>query len=132
MLYKIGILTKSELIDIERGLDQIIKDHESGKFKIDISQEDCHTAIEDYLVKNIGVAGEKIHTGRSRNDQVLTALRLFYKNEILSIKDKCEVLIKSFYEFGQKYKSIEFPGYTHMQKAMPSSVLLSVLPSIFR
>lgn len=122
MLTKIGVLTTEELNQLLTGLDEIIKLNDEGKFEIKLSDEDCHTAIEHYLVKNFGDAGKKIHTARSRNDQVLTAMRLFQKDElkvvnelILSLKDELENNI-------QKNGTISLPGYTHMQKAMPMSV----------
>ena len=122
MLTKIGVLTTEELNQLLTGLDEIIKLNDEGKFEIKLSDEDCHTAIEHYLVKNFGDAGKKIHTARSRNDQVLTAMRLFQKDELkvvnellLSLKDELENNI-------QKNGTISLPGYTHMQKAMPMSV----------
>jgi argininosuccinate lyase len=103
-------------------LDQIILLHEKGDFKISVSQEDCHTAIENYLVREVGEVGKKIHTARSRNDQVLTALRLYYKDELNKIKALAEQWIDTLNQFAKEKENIDFPGYTHMQKAMPSSI----------
>ena len=83
MLSKMGYINKKELVKISKILNEIIALHKKGKFLIKVSQEDCHTAIEEYLVNKIGDAGKKIHTARSRNDQALTALRLYYKEELL-------------------------------------------------
>lgn len=121
-LYKIGILTKVELQKLEKGLLEIIELLEKGEFKLEFGDEDMHTKIENYLIENFGEVGQKIHTGRSRNDQVLTALRLYGKEQIESTEKQLLELIKSFENFSQKYGQIPMPGYTHMQKAMPSSI----------
>ena len=86
MLAKIGILSKEELISLEEGLNKIITLHSKDKFEIKQEDEDCHTAIDNYLTKKYGNAGKKIHTARSRNDQVLAALRLYEKAELEEIK----------------------------------------------
>ncbi len=124
MLKKIGILTDDECKKIINVLKEIIKLEAKGNFIIKIEDEDCHTAIENYLVKKLGDVGKKIHTGRSRNDQVITALRLYYKDEIKTIEILVKNLILSLNEFKKKYGLVEIPGYTHMQKAMPSSIKL--------
>ena len=119
MLRKIGVLSKTELKKIINALNEIIN---SNDLTIKINDEDCHTAIENYLIKKIGDAGKKIHTARSRNDQVLTALRLYYLDNIKN----CDLLqkewIKSLKNFKNKFGTINFPGYTHFRKAMPSSI----------
>ena len=119
MLRKIGVLSKTELKKIINALNEIIN---SNDLTIKINDEDCHTAIENYLIKKIGDAGKKIHTARSRNDQVLTALRLYYLDNIKN----CDLLqkewIKSLKKFKNKFGTINFPGYTHFRKAMPSSI----------
>ena len=119
MLRKIGVLSKIELKKIINVLNEIIN---SNDLTIKINDEDCHTAIENYLIKKIGDTGKKIHTARSRNDQVLTALRLYYLDNIKN----CDLLqkewIKSLKKFKNKFGSINFPGYTHFRKAMPSSI----------
>ena len=124
MLGKIGVLNEQEVQKLEQELNNIIELDKNGEFKILKEQEDCHTAIENYLVENLGDLGKKIHTARSRNDQVLTALRLYYKDKL----DNCIILIKeliqSMAEFVNKYGDIKFPGYTHTRKAMPSSIAL--------
>src|SRR3989338_5372066 len=124
MLCKIGILSKSELAKLEKGLLEILSLDKQGKFLLKIGDEDMHTKIENFLTEKYGEVGQKIHTGRSRNDQVLTAIRLYSKEMMENIKQDLAGLIKSFENFSKKYGSIKMPGYTHMQKAMPSSIRL--------
>ena len=122
MLKKIGILDNSELNKLIKGLNEIIKLDQEGKFKINREDEDCHTAIEKYLTKKFGSAGKKIHTARSRNDQVLTALRLYEKEELKEIKTLLSRYKDSLLAAIKKYGKIKIPGYTHMQKAMPTDI----------
>tara|TARA_B100001750_G_scaffold147637_1_gene118083 strand:- start:118 stop:1308 length:1191 start_codon:yes stop_codon:yes gene_type:complete len=122
MLGQKGYLTAQEVDNIISELDQIIKRHAKGDFKIKVSQEDCHTAIEEYLVEELGEVGKKIHMARSRNDQVLTALRLYYKDELMKINSLSKAWIDNLTQFGDNHQEVNFPGYTHMQKAMPSSI----------
>ena len=122
MLGKIGILKTEEVEKLVKNLTEIIKLDDKGKFVVNPKDEDCHTAIENFLVKQLGNIGRKIHTARSRNDQVLTALRLYYKDEIKNFDRLIDSFIKALNLLGKKYGNIEMPGYTHMRKAMPSSV----------
>lgn len=122
MLRRIGVLSVAELKKIEKGLQEIITLNKAGGFKLQFAEEDIHTKIENYITEKYGEAGQKMHTGRSRNDQVLTDLRLFTKQKLLSIWQELIVLSESFLQFAQKYEFSAMPGYTHMQKAMPSSV----------
>jgi len=122
MLGKVGILKKDEVQKLIIELNNIIQLDKQDKFRILKEQEDCHTAIENHLTKELGDLGEKIHTARSRNDQVLTALRLYYKEELNDCKRLINGLIKAIEKFIGKYGEIEFPGYTHTRKAMPSSI----------
>jgi len=122
MLKKIGILTSEECDKLVMGLYEIIKLDNNGAFIIKQEQEDCHTAIENYLVKKLGNIGKKVHTARSRNDQVLTALRLYYKDEINHTIKLMDKLIGLLTSFKKKNGNVKIPGYTHMQKAMPSSI----------
>ncbi len=124
MLGKIGVLTKDETQKLVEELNQIISLDAKGDFKILKEQEDCHTAIENLLTKKLGDLGKKIHTARSRNDQVLTALRLYYKNELNDCKKLIDELNKSISDFVKEYGQIKLPGYTHTRKAMPSSITL--------
>lgn len=121
MLHKIDIITKAECDKLIKTLNEIIELDSKGIFLIKQEDEDCHTAIENYLIKKLGKIGKKIHTARSRNDQVLTALRLYYKAEIKSVIKLLDKLVKTLILFKEKHGSIEIPGYTHMRKAMPSS-----------
>jgi len=122
MLGKIGILEKEEVSKLVKELNNIIKLDKKGKFKILKEDEDCHTAIENHLTKKLGILGKKIHTARSRNDQVLTALRVYYKDELNECKKSCNDFINALEKFSKKYGKIKLPGYTHTRKAMPSSV----------
>lgn len=124
MLGKIGILKKQEVKKIVRELNNIIELDKKGKFFILKEQEDCHTAIENHLTKKLGKLGGKIHTARSRNDQVLAALRLYYKQELNECKRLVIELISSIRKFLRKYGRVKLPGYTHTRKAMPSSIAL--------
>ena len=124
MLNKMKYLNDNESGKLIKELNFILEESKSGNFKIKKSHEDCHTAIEDHLVNTCGDSGKKIHTARSRNDQVLTALRLYYRESIDDVKKLLIDLIKSLELFSDKNGKIQFPGYTHMQKAMPSSVQL--------
>jgi argininosuccinate lyase len=121
MLESIGILTASELNALHGGLADIVERHRLNNFVISVEQEDCHTAIENFLVEHCGEVGKKIHTARSRNDQVLVALRLYMKTQILQVIDQCCALTISFLNFANNHADVAIPGRTHMQLAMPSS-----------
>ncbi|MCF7847196.1 MAG: argininosuccinate lyase, partial [Candidatus Gracilibacteria bacterium] len=122
LLEKHGLLTKKELKDLERGLNEILKLWEEGKFELTVEDEDSHTKIEEYLIERFGDTGKKIHTGRSRNDQVLVMMRYFLKNKSAEIRRHLMDLAQDFLDFAKKYEFVPMPGYTHMQKAMPTSV----------
>lgn len=122
MLHKIKILTAKELSVLLGGLNKILSLWKENKFKINKSQEDGHTAVEAYLTENYGDVGKKVHTGRSRNDQSLTMTRLFSKKKLLEIKQEIQKLIKELEIKITKNGKIKMPGYTHMQRAMPSSI----------
>lgn len=124
MLHKIGILTADELKKLIQGLTEILNLNEQNQFKLLLGDEDMHTKIENYLTEKYGEVGQKIHTGRSRNDQVLTALRLYSKDHLEQVQQQLQILIGSFKSYAKKYGSIQMSGYTHMQKAMPSSIKL--------
>jgi len=121
MLSKVGLLTDEEFQLLAKGLDEIKILLELDKFTIENGVEDIHSQIEIYLTKKYGDVGKKIHTGRSRNDQVLTAIKLYLKSEISVIKSKSQFLQIQFIELAKKYEGILLPGYTHFQMAMPSS-----------
>ncbi len=120
-LQKIGILNPNELKKIKTVLLEILELHQNQKFEIQKSQEDGHTAIEEYLVKELGEIGKKIHTGRSRNDQVLVSTRLWQRENIDQIIYSTKNLAQLFLNFSNKYEFMPMPGFTHTQVAMPSS-----------
>ena len=122
MLYKIKILNSKELSILLKGLNRILSLWKKGKFKINKKQEDGHTAIEAYLTEHYGEVGKKVHTGRSRNDQALVMIRLFSKDKLSEIEKRAVNLIKTLEQQIKKQGKIKMPGYTHMQRAMPSSV----------
>ncbi len=122
MLGKIGILKTVEVGKIVKELGNIIELDRAGKFKIKKEEEDCHTAIENYLTKKLGDLGKKIHTGRSRNDQSLTALRLYFKVQLREVGEIAGELLGEIKKFIVKYGKTEMPGYTHYRKAMPSTI----------
>jgi argininosuccinate lyase len=124
MLGKMGILEKKEVDQLVQGLDKIQRLHEKKKFVILPEHEDCHTAIENWLTETLGDLGKKIHTGRSRNDQILTALRLYYKAALTAVEKAIVVYQQTLVEFVRKFGKVSFAGYTHTRKAMPSSVKL--------
>jgi argininosuccinate lyase len=121
-LSSIGLLAEEELSLLEEALRQVISLRVSDAFPITAEDEDCHTAIEGFLTRMVGEAGKKIHTGRSRNDQVQTALRLWMREFSLKLCRETGTLAKSLLEFAKKHEFVPMPGRTHMQIAMPSSV----------
>ena len=121
MLHKINLLTDKELKDILQALDEIQETIDNGSFTIEDSFEDVHSKIEFELTKKIGEAGKKIHTARSRNDQVLVDLHLYVKDEIDEIKVLTKELFDTLISLSDKHKEVLIPGYTHLQLAMPSS-----------
>ena len=121
MLNKIGVLTDDELKDILRELDVIAADIDKGGFTIGDEFEDVHSKIEFMLTERLGDTGKKIHTARSRNDQVLTDMHLYVRDELLHIRDGVKRLFDLLLGLSEKYKDVLLPGYTHLQVAMPSS-----------
>ncbi len=121
MLGKVGLLTASEADQLTQGLDELLKDVEKGTFTISEAFEDVHSKIEFELTEKYGDVGKKIHTARSRNDQVLVAMQLFLKDEIQDIKQLIKVLFDQYLSLADKHKDQLLPGYTHLQIAMPSS-----------
>ena len=122
MLSAIGLLTEKEFLKLKKALKDILELASQGKFTVEFGDEDVHTKIENYLTETLGDVGKKIHTGRSRNDQVLVDLRLYTKDYAFQIAFITLELIGKFFMFAKKYEFVPMPGYTHMQKAMPSSV----------
>ena len=121
MLQSIGLMSADELKQVQRELKSIYADIEKGKFTIEPGVEDVHSQVEMLLTKRIGDAGKKIHSGRSRNDQVLVDLKLFFRSELQQVVQETETLFKTLIELSDKYKYVLLPGYTHLQVAMPSS-----------
>ncbi|MFT7188248.1 MAG: argininosuccinate lyase, partial [Sediminicola sp.] len=121
MLGRIGLLTSEETQALCAELDQISKSIEEGKFIIEDSFEDMHSKIEYVLTEKLGDTGKKIHTARSRNDQVLVAMQLYLKNELSEIKEMTQSLFHLLLELADHHKEVLLPGYTHLQIAMPSS-----------
>ncbi len=121
MLKHIGILSQKELDDLLTGLETIMQSIEKGEFTIEEGFEDVHSKIEHELTQMIGEAGKKIHTARSRNDQVLVDLHLFARDEIQAIKKLTRDLFDTLLELSKKNADVIMPGYTHTQVAMPSS-----------
>lgn len=121
-LHRIGLLTAEELAGIERELTAITEDATAGKITIPPELEDCHTFIEDRLTRVLGEAGKKIHAGRSRNDQVLTALRLLQRDRLARIREAVEQTGKALQGFIDRSGDVPLPGFTHTRKAMPSSI----------
>jgi argininosuccinate lyase len=121
MLESIGIITANELQDLKRGLKEISTNIENGTFTIEASFEDVHSKIEWELTDKLGEVGKKIHTARSRNDQVLVALQLYYKENLKIINFKTKTLFDTLLKLADTHKKSLLPGYTHLQVAMPSS-----------
>ena len=121
-LHKLKILNKEELAKLTGGLNEILKLHSEGKFIVKLSDEDCHTAVENYLVEKFGPLGKKIHTCRSRNDQVLVATRLYTRKKLKQVSEELVKLQKVFLKMAKKHQETPMPGYTHTRRAMPSSI----------
>lgn len=121
MLESIGLLSKDELIQIHAELNIILKDIRSGNFKMNENSEDIHSQIEWMLTQKIADAGKKIHSGRSRNDQVLLDIKLYLRAEIKLISKEVNDLFEQLLSLSEQHKNKLLPGYTHLQIAMPSS-----------
>ncbi len=121
MLGKIGLLTNDETISLVKELDNIAKTVEAGSFTIEDTFEDMHSKIEFLLTDKLGDTGKKIHTARSRNDQVLVAMHLYLKDELKEIKSETVTFFDLLMDLAEEHKKVLLPGYTHLQIAMPSS-----------
>jgi len=121
------LITKGEFLKIKQGLEQIGDEIAKGKFKFDPTYEDIHMAIEAALVKKIGAPAKKLHTGRSRNDQVATDLRLWMRDEIDSLKAKIANFQKVLVAQAAKYTGDVMPSYTHLQRAQPITIAAYLL-----
>ena len=121
MLETIGLLTAEELEKLTAGLKEIAAEIEAGRFEIEPGTEDVHSQVELMLTRRLGDAGKKIHSGRSRNDQVLVDLKLFLRDELRQVADAVKRVFDRLQEQSETYKEVLMPGYTHLQIAMPSS-----------
>lgn len=121
MLESIGLLSKEELDTLTAGLDKILEEIEAGDFVLENDVEDIHSQVELLLTRRLGDIGKKIHSGRSRNDQVLVDVKLFLKDEVLKLREEVLALFDTLQKLSEKHKDTLLPGYTHGQVAMPSS-----------
>lgn len=121
MLQSIGLLTEDELKSIHQGLNSILAEIKNGTFIIDEGAEDIHSQIELLLTQRIGEDGKKIHSGRSRNDQVLLDLKLYLRAELKHVSQEVKALFDTLIHLSETHKNKLLPGYTHLQLAMPSS-----------
>lgn len=122
MLASIGILTEDEARRVQAELAALARDAERGEFKVIKEQEDVHTAIEERLVERLGDLGKKIHTARSRNDQVVLDLRLYMRDRVSALAAAALDMAALLADFAEKHQGVPIPGRTHFQRAMPSSV----------
>lgn len=121
MLQTIKLLSAEDLQLVQTELKKIFQDVENGNFEIEAGVEDVHSQVELLLTRRIGDAGKKIHSGRSRNDQVLVDLKLFFRSELRQVVESVKQLFTLLLELSEKHKNVLLPGYTHLQVAMPSS-----------
>ncbi len=121
MLESIGLLTSDELAVLTEALDVILGEIERGVFVLEDDVEDIHSQVEFLLTRRLGDIGKKIHSGRSRNDQVLVDVKLFLKDELLAVRDEVMQLFDTLQRLSEEHKEVLLPGYTHGQVAMPSS-----------
>ncbi|HSK78797.1 MAG TPA: argininosuccinate lyase [Thermoanaerobaculia bacterium] len=124
MLREAGLLGEADLAAIRRGLEELAWEHGVGDWKISLDDEDVHTALETRLTERIGEAGARLHLGRSRNDQVLAALRLYLRDEVNDLAAGTRSVAAALGDLAEREKATPLPGYTHLQQAMPSSVPL--------
>lgn len=124
MLHGAGLLSAEDLAAIREGLEALAAEHAAGGWRIELADEDVHTALESRLTARIGEAGARLHLGRSRNDQVLTALRLYLKDEVEALRAGALEVAAALDALAAREAETPLPGYTHLQPAMPSSVPL--------
>jgi argininosuccinate lyase len=121
MLEAVGLLSKDDLALIQKGLRQILSEIRDGSFAIDPGVEDVHSQVEGLLTQRIGEAGKKIHSGRSRNDQVAVDIKLYLRAQVQALKTEAAQLFDQLIALSEEHKDKLLPGYTHLQIAMPSS-----------
>jgi argininosuccinate lyase len=124
MLCKQSLLSSEDCAAIKAGLQQLATSHAAGEWEITLEDEDVHTALETHLTEAIGEAGKRVHLGRSRNDQVLTALRLYLLDAAEELQQSAQTVAEALTKLGDRHQGIALPGYTHMQQGMPSTVEL--------
>jgi argininosuccinate lyase len=124
MLHAQGLLAAEDLASIREGLTAIAAAHERGEWSVTLAHEDGQTALETLLVERVGEAGKRVHLGRSRNDQVLTAIRLYLRDAVNDLVNATIAVATALEELAARAGETALPGYTHMQQAMPSSVAL--------
>ena len=124
MLAATGLIGEDDVVAIREGLKALEAAFEAGEWRIELEDEDVHTALESRLTDRIGAAGAKLHLGRSRNDQVLTALRLYLLDAVADLSARVERLRQALTALAERQGKLALPGYTHMQQAMPSTVAL--------
>src|SRR6187455_202846 len=122
MLNAVKLLPDADLAAIRDGLNALAAEHAAGQWKIELADEDGQTALEKRLTARIGPAGGRVHLGRSRNDQVLTALRLYLLDAADELAEAADACARALDDLARRDGAIALPGYTHMQQAMPSSV----------
>ncbi|MEE4273808.1 MAG: argininosuccinate lyase [Thermoanaerobaculales bacterium] len=116
------LLTSDEHARLVEELNRALADIDAGLFSVTEDDEDAHSALEHRLTERLGELGEKVHTGRSRNDQVMTAIRLYLKSALLEIEEAVVDAARSLLAFGERHRRVVMPGFTHLRRAMPSSV----------
>jgi argininosuccinate lyase len=121
MLASVGLLSAEDLEKVQKGLNEILEEIRAGKFAIAPDIEDVHSQVEWMLTSRIGEAGKKIHSGRSRNDQVAVDIKLYLRAQVLAVKEEVSQLFDLLITLSEQYKNKLLPGYTHLQIAMPSS-----------
>ncbi|NBB85787.1 MAG: argininosuccinate lyase [Bacteroidetes bacterium] len=121
-LSKIGVLTAEEYAAIADALDELLRAYEEGDVVVEMVDEDSHTVIERFLTEQLGATGRKVHTGRSRNDQVLVSLRLYLRQAIDGVQEQLAALVEQCCSWGEAWDEQLMPGYTHDQPAMPTTV----------
>ena len=121
-LGRIGLLTEAEVVAMSAELDALAGEFRAGTFVLDARYEDGHSAIEAYLTDKLGETGKRVHTGRSRNDQVQVALRLYLQDRLLQIARTCAAIAEAMLGRAERDGATPMPGYTHLQRAVPSNV----------
>ncbi len=126
-LWQIDVLSEDEWTQISDALDALLDAFENGEVTVTPEDEDCHSVIEQLVTEHAGAAGEKLHTGRSRNDQVLAALRLYLRDALAAIGGRTAALAEALCDLADRHPDVLMPGYTHLQRAMPSTAALWAL-----